>query len=144
MNTIQRKMTIFTKSQKGLAAIEFALVLPILLIIIFAIVELSTLLYDKAVITNASREVARAGIVNSTITDDQLKIYAQNYCQNKLITFGSNSTPTVTILRPLGSSSGNPLTVTVSYQFNGLVLGEMIHPKDWTQNLSSSTTMNFE
>lgn len=144
MNTIQKKMTRFTRSQRGLAAVEFALVLPILLIILFAIVELSTLLYDKAVITNASRETARIGIVNSAITDAQLQTYAQNYCNNKLITYGTNSTPTVAISRPLGSSSGNPLVVTVSYQFNGLVLGEMIHPKDWTQTISSSTTMNFE
>jgi Flp pilus assembly protein TadG len=50
-------------SQRGAAVVEFAFVLPLLLVILFGIIEFSFLLYDKAMLTNASREGARVGIV---------------------------------------------------------------------------------
>jgi Flp pilus assembly protein TadG len=132
------------QSTKAVAAVEFALMLPILLIILFATVELSTLLYDKTIITNAGRDATRAGIISSATTDADITTYVRNYCLNRLITFGGASSPTVTISRPLGSNSGNPLIVTVNYQFTGLVLGQIIQPQNWTQMLSSTTTMNYE
>lgn len=131
-------------SDKALVAVEFALVTPILLTVLFAIVELSTLLYDKAVITNASREAARIAIVNTSITDTQIQAFVTSYCQNKLITFGSKTTPSVTIARPSGTSPGNPIIVTVSYPFTGLLLGQLIRPTNWDQILLARTTMNFE
>ena len=43
--------------------VELAIILPILLIVLFGLIEFGFILYDKAVITNASREGARQGIV---------------------------------------------------------------------------------
>ena len=57
------------RCQQGASAVEFALVLPLLLLLTFGIIEFGILLYDKAVITNASREGARAGIVFAADTD---------------------------------------------------------------------------
>ncbi len=130
--------------EKAVAAVEFALVLPILLTVLFAIIELSTLLYDKAVITNASREAARMAVVNSSLTSGDLQNFISTYCQNKLITFGSTTSPTVSISQPAGTSSGNPIIVTVSYTYTGLLLGQLIRPTNWDRVLSSSTTMNYE
>lgn len=50
------------QNQKGASAVEFAIVLPLFVIITFGIIELSLLIHTKAVITNASREGARVGI----------------------------------------------------------------------------------
>ena len=50
-------------NNKGNAAIEFAIILPLFLFICLGIIEFSVLLYDKAMITNASREGARKGIL---------------------------------------------------------------------------------
>ena len=47
---------------RGVAALEFVLVFPFLMTVLFGIVDTSLLLCDKAVITNASREAARAGV----------------------------------------------------------------------------------
>lgn len=63
---------------KGAAVVEFAVVLPILLLLVFGIIEFGFLLYNKAMLTNASREAARVGIVytldreaeESRITDE--------------------------------------------------------------------------
>ncbi|MCY1443073.1 TadE-like protein [compost metagenome] len=57
------KVRSMRKKQQGLAAIELSLVLPVLFLILFLIMEFSIALYNKAIITNASREAARAGIV---------------------------------------------------------------------------------
>src|SRR5689334_13284106 len=83
--------------QRGAAVVEFALLLPLLLAITFGIVEFAIALYDKAVITNASREAARAGIVYAVPqpTNAQISTVATNYCQNYLISLGGKVTPTV-------------------------------------------------
>lgn len=51
------------KSEKGATLIEFVLVLPILVMFLFAIIEFSVMMYDKAVVTLGSREGARAAVV---------------------------------------------------------------------------------
>lgn len=112
--------------QRGVAAIEFAIVLPLLVLLLFGIIEFSVLLYDKAVITNASREGARAGIVfvdqnPCGPSDAEIINVIQSYCSNYLITFGAATTPTTTIARS-GCTVGDSLTVTVRYQYNFLII----------------------
>ncbi len=63
------------KSENGASAVEFALVLPLLLVLVFGIIEFSIFLYDKAVITNASREGAQAGDVARYLDLDGDKMY---------------------------------------------------------------------
>jgi Flp pilus assembly protein TadG len=58
---VKTKMTI--KNQKGASAVEFAIIAPLLFVLLFGIVEGGLALYNKAVITNACREGARDGIV---------------------------------------------------------------------------------
>jgi Flp pilus assembly protein TadG len=52
------------RETKGASMVEFALVLPILILILFGIIEFGILIYNQQVITNASREGARYGIVS--------------------------------------------------------------------------------
>lgn len=51
--------------QKGVAAVEFAIVAPLLFLLIFGIISYGIMLYNQALITNATRTGARAGIVFS-------------------------------------------------------------------------------
>ncbi|KDB05820.1 TadE family protein [Burkholderia sp. lig30] len=134
------------KKQRGVAAVEFAILLPLLLLILFGIVEFGLLMYDKAVITNASREAARAGVVlktpKPTVTD--IQNVALNYCQNYLISLGTSATPTVTVPSGQGGTFGQPLTVTVSYRYTGLALAAMINPITGPMTLTATTVMNNE
>ena len=125
---------------------EFALVLPPLLALVFAIIEFSVVLYDKAVITNASREAARSGVIFRTpaLTDAQISAIATDACQSHLITLGGTASPQATVTKPSGGTSGNPLTVTVTYQFTGLMLGDLLSVLSGSQNISASTTMMIE
>lgn len=49
------------KSQRGAAALEFALVAPILIVLVFGIVDFGLMINSQAVFANASRDAARAG-----------------------------------------------------------------------------------
>lgn len=126
--------------------VEFALLLPLLLVITFGIIEFSIALYDKAVITNASREAARAGIVYASpqLTNAQVQTVATNYCSTYLISLGSNPTPTVTVSHPSGTASGNPLTVTVTYGYTSLGMNAFVDPMPSLLTMSATTTMNYE
>ena len=122
------KMDKKAKRQEGASAVEFAIILPLLLILVFGIIEFSILFYDKAMITNASREGAREGIVYDYDPDgglnhpDDAEIGAtvDQYVQNHLISFGSSSVVTTTITRP-GDAPGDPLTVRVAYTYDFLI-----------------------
>ena len=133
-------------AQTGSNLIEFALVLPLLLTLVFGIIDFSLALYDKAVITNAAREGARAGVVfrSPQPTDDQIAIdAATNYCSTYLVSFGASS---LSIPPPLfvnldtdpERTSGDTLTVVVNYTYSFLI------PGLGTMNLSASSTMRFE
>lgn len=82
-------------SQRGGVLVEFALILPLLLLLFFGIIEFSLLMYNKQVITNASREGARYGIVvmaggaRHSITEVQTIV--QEWSGQRLITFGSDT-----------------------------------------------------
>lgn len=124
----------FIKNEKGGSLIEFAIISPLLFVILFGIIEFGILLYDKAMITNASREGARLGIVfaPNRITDAEIRQAVKNYCENHLISFGTGSNlvdSDITITPPgnrNGLSPGSSLTVNVQYRFNFLVFSNVI------------------
>ena len=135
-------------SQKGAAMVEFAIVLPVLLLIVFGIIEFSLALYNKAVITNASREGARMGIVYAepAITTGEITTTVENYCQDFLVSFGAAAAPATTVAGgPCGEgTSGNSLTVTVDYQYTFLVLPNFSNFLGPNLNLSAETVMRCE
>ena len=144
------------RNQRGAAAIEFAILLSVLVVLLFGIIEFSILLYDKAVITNASREGARAGIVfvdpdtGSRLDQAQIASVVNTYCANHLITFGGDpQNPTVanTVTVPANASgvtAGAPLTVTVTYNYGFLVLPNFIGKLAGGINLTAQTVMRYE
>ena len=119
------------KNQKGAAAVEFAIIAPLLLVILFGIIEFSILMYDKAMLTNASREGARAGIVFSSperIGNDIIEAAVRGYCEDHLISFGAGSFLDIDIIpdNVADRDSGDSLTVTVNYPFRFLVFSNLI------------------
>ena len=138
------------KNERGAAAVEFALVLPLLLLLVFGGIEFGLLMFNKQVITNASREAARAGIVLSDPDDPTIEGIARDYCQDFLVTFDPNSPgPTVSISHPGGRDFSNPLTVTVSYRYEFLLLPNLRNlfgggDEAAGLDLSAVTTMRYE
>lgn len=121
------------QSEKGASAVEFALMLPLLVLLVFGIIEFSVLLFDKAVVTNASREGARAGLVYNLdggggytpISDDVIRQVVKDYANGYLVNLGDGGRllgdGDITI-NPAERNSGEDLTVIVSYPYNFLIL----------------------
>lgn len=134
------------KNQRGVAAVEFALILFPLVLLVFGTIEFSTLLYDKAMITNASREGARAGIVYSypdRIADGEIVNVINTYVSDHMISLGADSSVSTTIART-GNASGDTLTVRVSYVYNFLVLPNLMTSLSDGLLLQAETVMRLE
>ena len=142
MKTIEWKII---KCQKGAAAVEFAIIAPLLFTLMFGIIEFSLLLYDKAVITNASREGARYGILwgPNRPTDAEIEAKVGTYTSNRLITFGTMVSPTTTISRS-GTDPGDALTVTVAYNYDFLLLPNFVSALSGVTALNGITIMRLE
>ena len=132
--------------QRGAAVVEFALILPILLGLLVGGIDASLALYDKAVITNASREGARAGIVarNPLLTDEQIRQVVNQYAQSALVSFGSNPVPPQVLIQKGSLGGDSTLQVTVSYTFQGIGLGSLMQSLGTPWVLQSSTVMVYE
>jgi len=109
------------KSQKGAVIIEFALVLPVFLLLLFGMVTFSLALYNKTVLTMATREGARTGVLFVADQDEDDKIELANttalqVCQNNLVTFGGGA-PSIS-----STISGDVLTVTATSNFTALYI----------------------
>lgn len=58
------------RTDRGAAAVEFALILPVLFLVIAGIVDLGRAMYTQSIVTNAAREGARAAIASSATAGD--------------------------------------------------------------------------
>jgi Flp pilus assembly protein TadG len=133
-------------NERGVVALEFVLVFPFLMTVLFGIVDASLILCDKAVITNAGREAARAGVVVRVpqMASSAIANVAMTYAQNNVVTGGTPTTPTVTVDQSAGTAPGSPLKVTVSYTYDGLVLGSALSSLTGPITITSVTVMNYE
>lgn len=138
--------------QRGQSLIEFAFVLPLLLLLTFGIIEVSLLFYNKAMITNASREGARFGISYrvdpvtfnySPVSDAEIDARVKSYLSNWLVTFGSPTQPITTVLER-GASPGGRLRVRVAYTYRFLVFPNFATGLPFQTTLVAETLMRLE
>jgi hypothetical protein len=123
-------MKILVRGERGAATVEFAIIAIVLLALVFGIIEFGILMFDKHVLTNASREGARAGVVMRIprLPDAAIIDRVDNYAQKFMVTFGAPSDPITVVTRPWLSrvpptpKFGDELTVTVTYPFDFLFL----------------------
>ena len=150
------------RNQRGGSTVEFALVGPLLFVLLFGIVEFAVAFFNQAMITNASREGARQGIVFRVTGTGQLNPLSATEIQaivtNALVDAGTGrsrlisfvGTPThTTVVTGAGGSAGAALRVDVFHNYQFLVfrplvalLGEDTFPG--TLGLRASTVMRME
>ena len=145
------KTTSKIRAQRGAVMIEMALVsLFVLIPLLLGIIEFSLILYNQAMITNASREGARAGIVydEPRRTEAGITTVVNNYLQNHLLTWPEGSATPVTDAVPdacpVGAASGTSITVTVTYHYGFLVLPSFLSCLIGLDDLSATTVMRCE
>jgi Flp pilus assembly protein TadG len=135
------------RDEGGVAALEFVLMLPFLLMVLFGIIDVSMILTDKAVITNASREAARAGVMlrANQWNRAQVQTFALTRTQNNLVTGGTpTAASAVASYTDPKQTSGSPLTVTITYTYQGLVLGSIFSAIVGPVTITATTVMNYE
>ena len=108
------------RSESGASAVELALLLPVLMMILFGIIEFGLALYRQAILTNASREGARLGIVQSI---PAITTAAVNTKIDAYLTAAGIAPGTVTRNTPvLTGGRGSDVTVTLTLPYTYVVL----------------------
>lgn len=149
-----------SKKQSGASAVEFALILPFLLIVIFLTIDFGFIVYNKAIITNASREAARYGTVLTATpwSSSSVASVACRYANNSLVstktgTHTSSCSGTADPIISVSNINGNippnfgdPITVTIVYPYSGFLLNQT---NAWMSStvfpsLTAASTMNHE
>ncbi len=104
----------FRKKRRGAAAVEFAVVAPIFLLLVFGMIEYGRMVMVQQVLTNASREGARCAVLDGSTNLDVVSVVEQ------YLTSGSidGANVTVTPTNPEDAAFGDPVTVTVDIQFS--------------------------
>ncbi len=128
------------RDKRGSVITEFALILPVLLLIFGGIIDFGRAYWFKHTLTWASREGARQGAImtptnwNVTTVKNKVVQAVQNGCGLTI------STSDVTVTPGTGPVPGANLdiTVTVTVPFNFMLLPISLN------NLSGSTIMRFE
>lgn len=126
------------RGREGAAAVEFAIILPIFLLLLFGVVEFGLIMYAKGIISQASRAGARSGVVyrmpprNHANEEQAIRQVVNGYLQ---IAGFTTVDPQIS---GAGGTTGNPLTVQVVLPYHYLMLpfGDI--------TLSATTVMNME
>jgi Flp pilus assembly protein TadG len=125
------------QSDRGQAFVEFALILPVLLLIVLGIIQFGSLYNNDETITNATRAGARVAAVSRTASDpvgttiQAVKNAAPNLTQSQI---------NVTVTPAPPWQPGGTVTVTATYPYSINLLGMVVK----SGNLSSSTTERIE
>lgn len=129
-----KSMRARSRSERGAELIEFALVLPLLLLVVLGIVDFGFLFQRMEVVTNAAREGARIGVLPGYTSADVCSRVLDFVQNGGLPTTGSCPTPTnptldidtaYTIALPSGASIEG-IRVGVAYNHQYVFLGPIM------------------
>lgn len=101
--------------RRGAAVVEFAVVVPVFLILVFGIIEFGRMVMVQQIITNAAREGARKGIVPGS-SADEVNTTVLSYLTSTSI----NGANTSVSPDPASVTYGQGITVTVAVPFSSV------------------------
>ncbi|MGE5691806.1 MAG: TadE/TadG family type IV pilus assembly protein [Pseudomonadota bacterium] len=117
------------RQQRGQSLVEFALVLPALMLILLAIVQFGIVFKQYITLTDAVREGARKAAVSRMRAD------RDSYVKNAVVTAGSDlgsSFRTSNVSVTSTWDPGSDVTVRAVFGFNIDVLGRVVKSGDMT------------
>lgn len=111
------------KKERGQALVEFAIVLPVLLLIVTGIIEFGLILNSYLSIQHATREGARSGSVGDTDTQIQ-NIVLSNLSHLDITKLTLTVVPAYSL-----RSRGESITVNVTYDYQTIIplIGDVIN-----------------
>ncbi|MEO8541672.1 MAG: TadE/TadG family type IV pilus assembly protein [bacterium] len=113
---LKRMIRRFRKTETGQALVEFTMILPIFLLLLFAMVDFGRGFYTWLIVTNAAREGARIAAVQSNDATINTRIY-DSFCTSYPGNCSLNPTKlTITKTNVLGAR-GSAVKIDLSYNF---------------------------
>jgi len=100
--------------RRGVAVVEFAVIAPLLFLLLLGIIEFGRLLMVQQLLTNASREGARRAVLEQS-TSAEVTTLVESYLANGSIS-GASATVTPSDLTTLGF--GDPVAVSVNISYD--------------------------
>ena len=130
--------------ERGATIVEFGLLAPLLVAVLFGLVEFGLAMYTKGLLANAAREGARFGVVLSDPRKSQSDI--EDKVREYLQKTGFTEADTVLVSFPNwpAGTSGAPLTVRVEYSYSFQVLPRFVQNLVGPLNLTTETVMLME
>src|SRR5689334_1715420 len=128
------------RKERGVSAIEFALAMPILFVVLFGVFEFGMAFWRKQMLTSAVREGARYGVVASprkSLSEIQTKV--NNYMDGVGLTDGAR---TVTATGAPCAASGSNLVVTATYPTSLSIMSNLTKLFWGSTSLSASKTLS--
>jgi hypothetical protein len=118
--------------QSGQDLVEFAIILPLLLLVAFGVFDLGRLFHAGITITNAARVGARYGALFYNASEAEIIAKTREEAQNTGIDL--SSTPiTVSCIDndspPNGCEGGDRIRITISYNFDLILSGLLPLPQ---------------
>jgi Flp pilus assembly protein TadG len=131
---MNKNNNVIVTNEEGQSLVEFALVVPVLLLIVMGIIEFGNLLMNVNVLTGAARE----GVRIAAVTDpnvDQVNSTVSNY-----LTSANIQGATITTAGP---NANNEVVVTVQMTYTVITMG-LIPGIPASFNLTRSASMRWE
>ena len=114
MTAPRRRATRRIAGERGAVAVEFALVVPLLLVFLFSIISVSRAFQVQATLSGAAREAARAmAIQNDVGAARSAAVFAASTSEIPLSASAVSISPSTCT----GASPTTNITVTITYQF---------------------------
>jgi hypothetical protein len=141
IDTIRYRRRRLAGDEAGVVAVEFALTLPLILIVLFAIIEFGQVFNNLNDVNQIAATGARLAAVDNKPTGDTLQVYLAKQADLQQLKDHIN----VCVQFPLGTSKvGDPVLVRVTSTYDLVpLLGNLI-PGGGHLNLKGEATMRLE
>jgi Flp pilus assembly protein TadG len=102
--------------RRGAAAVEFAIVAPLLFAIVFGLVEFGRALMVEQALVSAAREACRVAVLAGTTRQDVVDRATASLNAASITNFTITMNPDP----PSGATEGTPVTITLAVPFNNV------------------------
>lgn len=148
-----RNLKRITREERGAALVEFAFVLPILLLLLLGLADFGRALNYSIDETHLANEAARVVVVNQDLAGQSLGSYILGQADTAELQSGGTASlplpPTVSVCFPTNPATGtsglvgDPVTVKLKATYNWIpFIGNQIHIASST--IQGSATMRLE
>ena len=128
-----------TNREQGQALVEFTVILPVLLLVLYGIFQFGVAFNDYIQVTSAAREAARKAAVSRSLGAAAATTAAVSAAKATAPDLHLSDSQ-ITVTPSNNWQQGSDVTVTVKYPYNIDILGRIVG----AGNLTSSTTMRIE